>query len=175
VEATAFIEKLRERIAFQRMAARLYGLAMVKAEARPQWEGGPSREDLAAIQRQELEHLGLLQACAKDLGADPAAMMPPAGLATNLSKGVALVLADPRTDLRQCLEALLVAELADNAGWEALIELARTIGEEHLVARFQRALDEQQGHLEHLEQWVRQGVLRTAARGPKKPDQHSTH
>jgi ferritin-like protein len=157
------------------MAARLYGLAMGKAEARPQWEGGPSREDLAAIQRQELEHFGLLQACVKDLGADPAAMMPPAGLANNLSKGVALVLGDPRTDLRQCLEALLAAELADSAGWEALIELARNNGQERLVATFQRALDEQQDHVEHLVQWLRQGVLRTAARGPNKPDQHRTH
>lgn len=162
-KASVFVDKLGERLAFERTGVRLYALAMLKAEAGPGWEGAPTAADLATIQRDELEHFGMLQQCAKDLGADPTAMTPSADVAANLSKGIPAVLADPRTDLRQCLEGLLVAELADNAGWEVLISLARELGQDKMVERFQRALDEEQEHLERVRRWLQLGVLGAAS------------
>ena len=103
-KASVFIDKLGERLAFERIGARLYEVVLIKAEAYPTWPGGPSREELLEIQRDELSHFGLLQSCIEKLGADPTAMTPSADIAANLSKGIPQVLADPRTDLRQCLE-----------------------------------------------------------------------
>jgi hypothetical protein len=175
-KASVFIDKLGERLAFERTGVRLYALAMVKAETSPGWEGAPTVADLAGIQRDELEHFGLLQECAKDLGADPTAMTPSADVAANLSKGIPAVLADPRTDLRQCLEGLLVAELSDNAGWEALISLARDLQQDRMVEQFQRALEQEQDHLQRVKDWLRQGVAgavkgRSAGKG-EQPRAH---
>jgi hypothetical protein len=39
------------------------------------------------------------------------------------------VIVDPRTTLLQSLEAVLIAELFDNACWETLVELAQQAGE----------------------------------------------
>jgi ferritin-like metal-binding protein YciE len=55
------------------------------------------------------------------------------------------------------LEAALVAELTDNACWEALIELAREAGEDALVQQFQEALTSEQDHLAKVQAWVAAG------------------
>jgi rubrerythrin len=168
-KASVFIDKLGERCAFERTGARLYELVLVKAEAYPSWPGGPSREDLLEIHRDELSHFGLLQTCLEKLGADPTAMTPSADIASNLSKGIPQVLADPRTDLRQCLEGLLVAELADNACWESLVELAQEAGQDEMAALFEAARQREQLHLSRVKEWVRQGV--SAALSGKLPAQ----
>jgi tRNA isopentenyl-2-thiomethyl-A-37 hydroxylase MiaE len=167
-KASVFIDKLGERMAFERAGVRLYELAIVKAQSAPRADGAPSAADLATIQRDELEHFGMLVGCAKEIGADPTVMTPSADIAANLSVGVRAVLADPRTDLRQCLEALLVAELADNAGWELLIALARELGQEQMVTRFERALDEEVEHLARVKTWLQQGVIGAAAIKPER-------
>jgi hypothetical protein len=175
-KASVFIDKLGERLAFERTGVRLYALAMVKAETFARWEGAPSVADLAAIQRDELEHFGLLQQCAKDLGADPTAMTPSADVAANLSKGIPAVLADPRTDLRHCLEGLLVAELSDNAGWEGLILLARDLNQDRMVEQFEHALEQEQDHLKRVKDWLRQGVADAATgRSAHKGEQPRAH
>jgi hypothetical protein len=161
-KASVFIDKLGERLAFERAGVRLYELAIVKAQGGADWEGSPSVSDLTAIQRDELEHFGMLMGCAKETGADPTVMTPSADVAANLSKGVRDVLADPRTDLRQCLEALLVAELADNAGWELLISLARELGQEQMATRFERALEEEEEHLVRVKGWLQRGISAAA-------------
>ncbi len=53
-------------------------------------------------------------------------------------QGLPAVLTDPRTNLIQCLDALLVAELTDNAGWEMLIELAQGLKQTELAHRSSR-------------------------------------
>ena len=161
-KASVFIDKLGERLAFERAGVRLYALAIVKAEAGSDWDGSPSVADLTSIQRDELEHFGMLLGCAKELGADATVMTPSADVAANLSKGVRDVLADPRTDLRHALEALLVAELADNAGWELLIALARELGQEQMATRFERALQEEEDHLARVKGWLQRGVIDAA-------------
>ena len=50
--------------------------------------------------------------------------------------GVRAVLLDPRVDLRQSLEAILMAELVDNDSWQNLVRLAAGYGEHPLAARF---------------------------------------
>ena len=164
-KASVFLDKLGERCAFERTGARLYEMLLIKAEAYPSWPGGPGREDLLEIQRDELSHFGLLQTCIEKLGADPTAMTPSADVAQNLSQGIPKVLADPRTDLRQCLEGILVAELADNACWETLVELAQEAGQDDMASLFEAARQREELHLTRVKDWLRQGV--SAALNPK--------
>ena len=72
--------------------------------------------------------------------------------------GIVQVIVDPRTTLLQSLEAILIAELADNACWEALIPLAAAGGEDPLVQPFEEALVIEQETY---------GGARVAGRGPR--------
>ncbi|HZP40246.1 MAG TPA: ferritin-like domain-containing protein [Candidatus Binatia bacterium] len=107
---------------------------------------GPTRAKLETLLREEASHLAMLARAFARLGADPTAQTPAADVAAVESSGVLKVI-DPRTDLAQSLDALLVAELTDNDGWWLLIDLARTLGHDELANEFGRALAEEERHL----------------------------
>ncbi|HYH97527.1 ferritin-like domain-containing protein [Hyalangium sp.] len=155
---TVFIDKLGERLGFERTGVRLYEAALCKFDIHGPWQGGPSREQLEKILRDELSHFILVREAMEKLGADPTALTPSANLAAVASKGIPHVLVDPRTNLVQCLEALLVAELTDNAGWELLIELAQGLGQAELVEQFEQALGVEAEHLMLVRRWLIAGV-----------------
>ncbi len=151
---TQFIDKLGERLAFERTGIRLYEALISKHTAFGSFEGGPTRAELEDILREEFAHFRMLADALAKLGADPTVMTPSADLHATLSKGILEVMVDPRTTLPQCLEAALVAELADNECWEALSELAEKSGEEELARLFERALTEEAEHLELVRSWI---------------------
>jgi rubrerythrin len=154
---TLFVDKLGERLAFERAGTRLYEALLSKYDAYGSFTGGPSRDDLEHVMQEEYRHFTMLQAAIGELGGDPTAVTPSANLQTTASHGIQKVVVDPRTTLLQSLEAALVAELTDNACWEALIELAREAGEDALVRQFQEALKHEQDHLEKVQAWVAAG------------------
>ena len=158
-KASVFLDKLGERIAFERTGTRLYEAAIAKFDVYGTWEGGPSREQLQKILMDEMSHFVLVSEAMVKMGGDPTAMTPSADVIAVASEGIPKVLADPRTNLRQSLEALLTAELTDNAGWELLIELARGLGQDDLVTRFQAALDAEAEHLVWVTKWVAAGAV----------------
>lgn len=153
-----FIDKLGERLAFERTGVRLYEAALGKFDLQGTWVGGPSREQLEKIHDDELSHFVLIREVMERLGADPTAVTPSADLVAVASKGIPAVLTDPRTNLIQCLEALLVTELTDNAGWELLIELAQGLGQSEFVAQFEQALGVESEHLMLVRRWLTAGV-----------------
>ena len=155
---TVFIDKLGERLGFERTGVRLYQAALLKFDVHGTWEGGPSREQLEKILRDELSHFVLVREAMEKLGADPTALTPSANLVSVASKGIPEVLVDPRTNLVQCLEALLVAELTDNAGWELLVELAEGLGQTELAEQFEQALGVEAEHLMLVRRWLSAGV-----------------
>jgi rubrerythrin len=155
---TVFIDKLGERLGFERTGVRLYEAALLKFDVHGTWDGGPSRDQLEKIRRDELAHFVLVREAIEQLGADPTAVTPSADLVSVASKGIPEVLVDPRTNLVQCLEALLVAELTDNAGWELLIELAQGLGQTDLVEVFEEALGVEAEHLLLVRRWLSAGV-----------------
>ncbi len=164
---TVFIDKLGERLAFERTGTRLYEGALAKFDVYGGWDGGPTREGLEKIYNDELSHFLMLTEALKSLGADPTAMTPSADVTSVISQGIPALIADPRANLRQSLEALLVAELADNACWEMLIELARGLGHDTLADRFQLALDSEVQHLQWVRGWLVAGVEGEARRVPR--------
>src|SRR5262245_58140161 len=101
---------------------------------------GPTRDDLEHILQEEHRHCTMFQLVIEQFGGDPTAITPSANLHATAAYGVNQVIVDPRTTLLQSLEAILIAELADNVCWEMLEKLAQEAGEDKLVRQFQEAL-----------------------------------
>jgi hypothetical protein len=161
------MDKLGERLAFERAGTRLYEALLSKHEAYGGFEGGPSQEDIIQILGEELEHFHLLVETVVALGGDPTELTPSANLHLTASHGVGQVLVDPRTSVLQSLEAIAVAELADNEGWECLAALARLAGQSELAGRFDEAHSTEQEHLEKVRSWLAVGQGRPAAEGER--------
>jgi hypothetical protein len=158
---TLLLDKLGERMAFECAGTRLYEGLISKHDAGRTFRGGPSREDLVHIRDQEREHFALVGVAIKKLGGDPTVLTPSAEVHAVASKGLPAVVADPRTDLLQCLEVMLTAELIDNDCWPALIELAEQAGEKDLVRRFGNVLESEREHLARVRGWVAAGSGRS--------------
>lgn len=151
---TQFMDKLGERLAFERTGVRLYEALLSKYEAFGGFDGGPEASDLENIMREEYQHFQLLAEAVLKVGGDPTVITPSADLHATMTRGVLDVVVDPRTTFAQCLEAALMVELADNDAWEALTELATENGEEELAERFSAALAEEAVHLENVRAWI---------------------
>ncbi|MDA8521343.1 ferritin-like domain-containing protein [Acidovorax sp. NCPPB 4044] len=172
------LDKIGERIAFERGGTRLYDALIVKYQAalnagaqvpspaEALQAAGLGTDDvalladasaLATLQRiraEELQHFQLLSEAMRKLGGDPTAQTPCADVVATASMGLIQVVTDPRTTLAQALSAILTAELTDNAGWELLIQLAEQAGEADLVSEFAQALTEEQRHLSTVQAWL---------------------
>jgi hypothetical protein len=79
--------------------------------------------------------------------------------------GLIQVLTDPRTSVAQCLEAILVAELADNDAWQMLILFAEKMGMDEMARDFGVALSEEDIHLMQIRQWYQRMVFEDASVG----------
>lgn len=163
---SAFLDKLAERLAFERTGSRLYEAILSKFDAYGTWEGGPSRAELVAIWSDEVSHFEMLTQVMLRLGADPTAMTPSADLAGVESMGLLQVVSDPRTDLAQSLHSSLVAELVDNDSWAVVVALADALGHNELAAEFRRAAQAEARHLALVRQWVAGHALAAAKGGP---------
>lgn len=162
------IDKIGERLAFERTGTRLYDALILKyrsaqelqsSKLQPAASGnGANGEDagftLARIRGEELAHFHLLCEAMRKLGGDPTAQTPCADVSAVASSGLMQVLTDPRTTLAQSLSAILTAEMTDNAGWELLIALADEAGETDMVGDFLGALAQEQQHLTIIKQWL---------------------
>ncbi|WP_437965383.1 ferritin-like domain-containing protein [Sorangium sp. So ce260] len=148
------IDKLGERLQFERSGTRLYEALIAKHDAEGSFEGGPTRADLEAIRDDELRHFALLKRAIERLGADPTAMTPSADMIGLASAGVLSVAVEPRINFGQSLQALLVAELTDNDSWRMLIDLATAYGQDDMVAEFRVAEQHEARHLELVRGWL---------------------
>lgn len=160
-ESAVFIDKLGERLAFERTGVRLYEALEVKVRVA---RGGVLIDPnaLARIRDDEESHFHLLGRCLVSLGADPTAMTPCADVAGVAASGHLQVVCDPRTTVAQALNSVLQVELGDNAGWELLIELAQDGGHSDMAQSFTVAQDTEQQHLDLVRSWLRQVVLEEA-------------
>ncbi|XYH95116.1 ferritin-like domain-containing protein [Sorangium sp. So ce1128] len=148
------IDKLGERLQFERSGTRLYEALIAKYDAEGSFEGGPTRADLEVIRDDELRHFALLKSAMERLGADPTAMTPGADVIGLASAGVLAVAVEPRINFGQSLQALLVAELTDNDSWRMLIDLATAYGQDEMAAEFRVAEQHEVRHLELVRAWL---------------------
>lgn len=171
-QPTVFIDKLGERLAFERTGTRLYDALIVKFEVAHVHEGGPLRTELEKIRDDERRHFALVRDAIEQLGADPTAMTPSADIVAVAGAGWVQVLTDPRTTLSQCLSVILAAEAADTEGWTLLVNLAEQLGFEDLAQQFNIALVQEEEHVASVRTWIsrslfgQSGVARTADQRP---------
>lgn len=158
-------DKLGERLAFERTGCRLYEALLAKFHTSEKLPNGPTEEDLREIHEDERAHLLLLRDVSHSLGVDPTVVTPSADIASVSSMGILQVLSDPRTSFKQCLEAILIAELADNDGWDLLVRLARQLGFDDLADPFSDALADEERHVALVRSWVMDATLRESRIG----------
>jgi rubrerythrin len=147
-------DKLGERLAFERSGVRLYEALISKLEALGGYDGGPTRDELVQILNEEHAHFAMLKEAIERLNGDPTAMTPSADVAGTIGHGVMQVVTDARTTVVQSLEAMLVAELADGAGWGMLIELVRKEGHADLAKAFALAEQNEAQHRVKVTGWL---------------------
>lgn len=141
------IDKLGERLAFERSGVRLYDALIAKCEADPGAVRAGELDRLRHFRMEEAQHFTLLAEALESIGADATAQTPCADMVGVEGMGMMQVLTDPRSSVPQCLHVMLDAELVDNAGWELLITLARQTGHPELADRFAQALAQENEHL----------------------------
>jgi len=159
-DSALLFDKLGERLAFERTGTRLYEAVIAKHEAFGSFPGGPNRAQLLEILNEEHRHFRMLEEVVEGLGGDPTAVTPAAVVAGTIGGGIVEVVTEARTTLLASLEAVLVAELADRAGWNTLIELARKAKLAKLVTQFEVAERREQEHVAKLQRWIAAGQRR---------------
>lgn len=160
-----FLNKLGERLAYERSGVRLYEAVITKCEAADDTHPAApvTVDELRHIRDEEAEHFMLLKEAMQTLGADPTAQTPDADVSGVAAMGIQQVLNDPRTSMSQCLEVLLTVELADNAAWELLIMLAEELGLEDMAEQFQEALTQEEEHVQRVRSWYEQMIMSQSA------------
>jgi hypothetical protein len=154
------MDKLGERLAFERSGTRLYDALMVKYRADA--KSGVPIDDVQHIRDEEAEHFALLGAAIQSLGGDPTVQTPAADVTGVEGAGLMQVVTDPKTTLAQALHAILAAELIDSVGWGELIELTKQVGNNELVARFTKARAEEAEHLDKVSRWYKSATMAAA-------------
>jgi rubrerythrin len=159
-DQSVLMDKLGERLAFERAGTRLYDALMVKCAA----DGSRTvpADEIKHIRDEEAMHFALVGAAIQSLGGDPTAQTPSADVAGVEGMGLMQVLNDPKTSVAQALHAILVAEMTDNAAWEELIELTSQAGNDELVARFTQAREHEEEHLEKVQGWYKEALKASA-------------
>lgn len=150
----ALLDRLGARLQFERTGTRLYDALISKLDAYGGFEGGPTRQQLLEIREQELGHALLIQDLIRGIGGDPTVVTPCANLQATSSKGIGEVLVDPRTSFLECLETILIAELADQESWAALARTAEPLGDAGLSSRITQAQQTELEHLAKLRGWL---------------------
>jgi rubrerythrin len=153
------LDKLGERLAFERTSVRLYDALITKFETTQDETSSMTLADLQQMRQQEARHFAILAEAIQSLGADPTAQTPCADLVGVEALGLMQVVTDPRTTIAQSLHAILVGELTDQVGWEQLVSLAEDQGQDALVTDFNLALTEERIHLQRVQQWYQEATL----------------
>ncbi|HEX5057439.1 MAG TPA: ferritin-like domain-containing protein [Gammaproteobacteria bacterium] len=157
------LNKMGERLAFERSGVRLYEAFIIKCES-INLPTPISLDILQQFRAEEEQHFHTIKNAMLSMGADPTAQTPDADVVAVASMGIQKVIQDPRTSLSQCLSALLTAELVDNAGWEILIKLAEGLGLEQITADFVKPLQEEEKHLQTIREWYEYAVMAEAGK-----------
>lgn len=153
------LDKLGERLAFERTGTRLYDALITKFETIQDQSTSMTLADLQKIRQDEARHFAIVADAIETLGGDPTSQTPCADLVGVESMGLMQVVTDPRTTIAQSLHAILVAEMTDNAGWELLIALAEDQNQNSLITDFSVALDEERAHLQQVQAWFQEATI----------------
>lgn len=162
------LNKIGERLAYERSGVRIYECFIAKCEAAGTAGTLPDSVQLDRVRQfclEEAQHFAMLRDVLTALGADPTAQTPDADVSAVASMGLMKVIQDPRTTVTQCLEAMLSIEMTDNAAWELLVRMAREMTMDEIAERFHLAEEQEDLHLATIRQWYEAAVLAEAGLG----------
>lgn len=153
------VDKLGERLAFERTGVRLYEALIAKLKGLADQVDPAILRSVTRFRDEEGKHFQLLRKTMEGLGADPTAQTPAADATAIVSSGALQLISDPRSNLAQCLNALLTVELSDNAAWELLIQLARESEQNEMAEAFAEAQREEKQHVATVRDWLQNQLL----------------
>jgi ferritin-like metal-binding protein YciE len=169
----AFIDKLAERLAYERGGTRLYDAVIAKFIAYADELQDVTLQELVEIREEEASHAALIRTCIEQLGADPTAQTPSADLVGVMTAGFLQAATDPRTTLAQTLQVALAAELVDVTSWETLIWMAEEMGQDAMVVRFRKALQHENEHLAKVRNWYESLTMASGTLLPERSRKRS--
>lgn len=153
------MDKLGERVAFERAGTRLYEALISKYEDAEDKKSLPDKSRLEQFHQEELKHFEVVSQAVKLVGGELPIITPATDVNGSLSMNWMLAITDTRTSFLQALEIVLQAELVDHASWELLIELAERRELPEVATQFQECLNEKEIHLTTLKQWLQELTL----------------
>ena len=167
------IDLLTERLTFERSGVKLYDSIIAKVEASVDEEARRLLDQLREHRDEEKEHEEWLEEQIRALGGDAHGQTEMSELVKRESRGIEDVILDGDNDLSHLVHALLVAELADHAGWDLLVELAEEARDRDAKKAFKKRLHEEEEHLlfarRTLERLARRQVLGQDVALPTSP------
>ena len=141
------LDRLGERLAFERFGTRLYQAFVQKCQLRGDEAGGLPLNEFTRFCEEEAQHMRMLADAITRLGGDPTSQTPSADAAGMQNAGLIQVIASPSTTVCQSLQAILTAELTDECAWGLLIAMTRDLGVDDLTETFRHALGQEEEHL----------------------------
>jgi bacterioferritin (cytochrome b1) len=140
------IDLLSERLAFERAGVKLYDTLLARLRAS---DDSPLKALLGQVKEyreQEKEHEEWLEGQIRALGGDAHTPTEHSLLVQAESEGLERVM---RRDekIAHDFHALLMAELADNAGWDLLVQIADELGDSEAKKEFKKRLEAEEEHL----------------------------
>ena len=144
--ATKVIDLLNERLAFERSGVKLYDTLLGRLRATEDRTLKAFLGDVKEHREEEKEHEEWLEGQIRALGGDAHAPTERSVLVQAESEGVERVMRRDDSILHD-FHALLTAELADNAGWDLLVQIADEFGDSEAKKQFKKRLHEEEKHL----------------------------
>ena len=164
------IDLLNERLTFERSGVKLYDKILERMRTDPQ--AARMVEQMQEHRDEEKEHEEWLEEQIRALGGDARSPSERSILVRAESQGIEHVI-ERDAQLPHDFHALLVAELADNAGWDLLVQLADEVGDRDAKKEFKKRLHEEEEHLlfvrHAVEQFAKDEVLGEPVRMPSSP------
>ena len=140
------IDLLSERLAFERSGVKLYDTLHARLRVAKDPALKALLEQVEHNRDEEQEHVEWLEEQIRALGGDAHTPTERSVLVRAESEGVERVMR--RDDsIPHDFHALLTAELADNAGWDLLVQIADEFGDPAAKKEFKKRLREEEQHL----------------------------
>ena len=144
--ATKVIDLLNERLAFERSGVKLYDTLLRRLRAAEDPALKSLLGQVKEYREEEKEHEEWLEEQIRALGGDAHSPTEHSVLVQAEAEGVERVMRRDES-IPHDFHALLTAELADNAGWDLLVQIADEFGDSEAKKEFSKRLQEEEKHL----------------------------
>lgn len=158
------IDLLNERLAFERAGVRLYDLLLERLRHSPEKKMRALVKKMQEHREEEKEHEEWLEEQIRILGGDAHTPTEQSVLVLAESEGIERVVRRD-SSIPHGFHALLTAELADNAGWDLLMQIADEFGDSKAKKQFKKRFKEEAGHL----LFVRKALLEMVQKEVEQP------